>query len=35
MYGRATDLNARFFNMLGQAYIRDDLNNCTLATPLV
>lgn len=34
MYGRATDLNARFFNMLGQAYIRDDLNNCTLATPL-
>ena len=34
MYGRATDLNARFFNMLAQAYIRDDLNNCTLATPL-
>ncbi len=34
MYGRATDLNARFFNMLGQAYIRDDLNNCSLATPM-
>ncbi len=34
MYGRPTALNARFFNMLGQAYIRDDLNNCPLATPL-
>ena len=34
MYSRATDLNARFFNMLAQAYIRDDLNNCSLATPL-
>lgn len=34
MYGRATDLNARFFNMLAQAYIRDDLNSCSLATPL-
>lgn len=34
MYGRATDLNARFFNMLAQAYIRDDLNNCSLAVPL-
>jgi len=34
MYGRATDLNARFFNMLAQAYVRDDLNSCTLATPL-
>lgn len=34
MYGRATNLNARFFNMLAQAYIRDDLNNCSLATPL-
>ncbi len=34
MYGRATDLNARFFNMLAQAYVRDDLNNCTLAAPL-
>ncbi len=34
MYGRATDLNARFFNMLATAYIRHDLNNCPLATPL-
>ena len=34
MYGRATDLNARFFNMLAAAYIRADLNNCTLAVPL-
>jgi hypothetical protein len=34
MYGRATDLNARFFNMLAQAYIRADLNSCTLAVPL-
>lgn len=34
MYSRATDLNARFFNMLAQAYVRDDLNNCPLATPL-
>ena len=34
MYGRATDLNARFFNMLAQAYIRADLNSCPLAVPL-
>jgi tetratricopeptide (TPR) repeat protein len=34
MYGQATDLNARFFNMLGSAYIRHDLNNCPLAAPL-
>ncbi len=34
MYGRATDLNARFFNMLATAYIRRDLNDCSLATPL-
>jgi len=34
MYGRATDLNARFFNMLAQAYIRADLNNCPSAVPL-
>jgi len=34
LYGRATNLNARFFNMLASAYIRDDLNNCALATPL-
>ncbi|MBP8947909.1 MAG: tetratricopeptide repeat protein [Candidatus Promineofilum sp.] len=34
LYGRATDLNARFFNMLATAYIRRDLNQCSLATPL-
>lgn len=34
MYGQATDLNARFFNMLASAYIRHDLNNCPLAIPL-
>ena len=34
MYGRATDLNARFFNMLATAYIRRDLNECSLAAPL-
>lgn len=34
LYGRATNLNARFFNMLGSAYIRDNLSSCPLATPL-
>ena len=34
LYGRATDLNARFFNMLATAYIRRDLNECPLAVPL-
>jgi tetratricopeptide (TPR) repeat protein len=34
MYGRATDLNARFFNMLASAYIRYDLNSCPAAVPL-
>lgn len=34
LYGRATELNARFFNMLASAYIRHDLNNCALAAPL-
>jgi superkiller protein 3 len=34
LYGRATDLNARFFNMLATAYIRRDLSECNLATPL-
>jgi tetratricopeptide (TPR) repeat protein len=34
LYGRATDLNARFFLMLGNAYIRDSLNNCPKAVPL-
>ncbi len=34
LYGRATELNARFFNMLASAYIRRDLNDCSLAVPL-
>lgn len=34
LYGRATELNARFFNMLASAYIRRDLNECALAVPL-
>ncbi|RMG98960.1 MAG: tetratricopeptide repeat protein [Chloroflexi bacterium] len=34
LYGEATDLNARFFNMLATAYIRSDLNLCPKAVPL-
>mgnify|MGYP001183673557 FL=1 len=34
LYGEATDLNARFFLMLGNAYIRDSLDNCSQAVPL-
>jgi tetratricopeptide (TPR) repeat protein len=34
LYGDANDLNARFFLMLGNAYIRDSFNNCEEATPL-
>lgn len=34
MYGSATELNARFFNMLATAYIRRDLNECPKAVPL-
>jgi tetratricopeptide (TPR) repeat protein len=34
LYGEATDLNARFFLMLGNAYIRDSLDNCPQAVPL-
>ena len=34
MYGSATELNARFFNMLATAYIRRDLNECPQAVPL-
>lgn len=34
MYGTTTELNARFFNMLATAYVRRDLNDCSLATPL-
>jgi len=34
LYGRPTDLNARFFNMLATAYIRNSLNDCPKAVPL-
>jgi tetratricopeptide (TPR) repeat protein len=34
LYGQATDLNARFFLMLGNAYIRDSFDNCPQALPL-
>lgn len=35
LYGDPTDLNARFFNMLATAYIREDLqNNCDTAVPI-
>jgi tetratricopeptide (TPR) repeat protein len=34
LYGRATELNARFFNMLATAYIRNTLNDCPKAVPL-
>lgn len=34
LYGRATELNARFFNMLATAYIRNTLNDCSKAVPL-
>jgi tetratricopeptide (TPR) repeat protein len=33
LYGDATDLNSRFFLMLGNAYIRDSFDNCPQATP--
>ncbi len=33
LYGEATDLNARFFLMLGNAYIRDSFDNCPKAKP--
>ena len=33
LYGEATDLNARFFLMLGNAYIRDSFDNCPQAVP--
>ena len=32
--GKPTDLNARFFNMLATAYIRNSLNDCPKAVPL-
>ena len=34
LYGRPNDLNARFFNMLATAYIRNSLNDCPKAVPL-
>jgi tetratricopeptide (TPR) repeat protein len=34
LYGKATELNARFFNMLATAYIRNSLNDCPKAVPL-
>jgi tetratricopeptide (TPR) repeat protein len=34
LYGRTTELNARFFNMLATAYIRNSLNDCPKAVPL-
>lgn len=34
MYGTATGLNARFFNMLATAYVRNDLELCEQAVPL-
>lgn len=34
LYGSATDLNARFFNMLANAYVRNDLADCDQARPL-
>jgi len=34
LYGKATELNARFFNMLATAYIRNSLNDCPQAVPL-
>ncbi len=34
LYGRANDLNARFFNMLATAYIRNSLADCPKAVPL-
>ncbi len=34
LYGEVTPENAYFFNMLGNAYIRNDLNDCNKAIPL-
>ncbi len=34
LYGEPNPINARFFNMLATAYIREDLNNCDKAAPL-
>ena len=34
LYGEVTNLNAPFFSTLGQAYVRDSLDNCPRAVPL-
>lgn len=34
LYGKPSDLNARFFNMLATAYIRNSLADCPKAVPL-
>lgn len=34
LYGKATELNARFFNMLATAYVRNSLSDCSKAVPL-
>lgn len=34
LYGAPNPINARFFNMLATAYIREDLDNCDTAVPL-
>jgi tetratricopeptide (TPR) repeat protein len=34
LYGKASELNARFFNMLATAYIRNSLTDCEKAVPL-
>ncbi len=34
LYGKASELNARFFNMLATAYIRNSLGDCSKAVPL-
>lgn len=34
LYGEATDLNARFFNMLATSYVRNSLADCDQAVPL-
>lgn len=34
LYGKASELNARFFNMLATAYIRNSLSDCPKAVPL-
>ncbi|VAW29986.1 hypothetical protein MNBD_CHLOROFLEXI01-5040, partial [hydrothermal vent metagenome] len=33
LYGEPTELNARFFYSLGDAYLREGTENCPLAVP--